>query len=305
MATIPNIQSGPWANAPHTTVSPSCSLQFGNWFCSQLIHDNGRHCIYAARPHQRPHDWPLDYVVKVLDQKLETNQFMVKSLQREAAIGSQLANSHLAPVITAQLTAPPYYIVYPRLPGTSLCSVLDNNRPLPCTIALWVIRQTSEALQRLHQAKWLHGDIKPDNIFVSPNGHVTLLDLGAIQPIGDSNHITDAPFMSTLHYTAPECYHSRLTTDVRSDIYSVGVIFFECLTGFKPFAGVTTAEIVNAHRRKSAPDLRSVMPSLPPRIVELVQCMLAKNPLRRPHTTETLIRRLVSLEIDTFSDHAA
>ena len=304
MAPVPNVQANHIASAPRGVVQPKNSLRIGSWSCDQLIHDSGQHQLYAARPHDRGVGWPLDYVVKVLRRELETNRILVESLRLEASLGCQVTDSHLAPVITAQLTDSPFHIVYPRLPGTALSTWLYGQTALTTTVALWVARQTSEALQVLHRAGWLHGDVKPDNIVIAPNGHGTLIDLGSARQIGASAHVAESPFLSTLQYAAPECYCSRLATDVRSDIYSVGIVLFECLTGSKPFDGGTAGAVIDAQRRKPAPDLRRVKPDLPAAVVQLVRSMLAKDPLRRPHSTKDLIRHLIVLEIDTLRDHA-
>ena len=305
MAPIPNLQASHRASTSRGVVQPDNSLRIGSWFCDQLIHDSGRHQLYAARPHKRGFGWPLDYVVKVLRRELETNRMLVESLRLEASLGCQVTGSHLTPVITAEVTESPFHVVYPRLPGSPLSRWLRGQTALTTTVALWVARQTSEALQVLHRAGWLHGDVKPDNIVIAPNGHGTLIDLGSARQIGALAHVAESPFLSTLQYAAPECYCSRLVTDVRSDIYSVGIVLFECLTGFKPFDGDSAAAVIDAQRRKPAPDLRRMKPDLPAAVVQLVRSMLAKDPLRRPHSTEDLIRHLVLLEIDTLRDHAA
>jgi len=305
MASIPNVQASSWPPGSRAIAPSSNSVRIGEWSCDELISEGVRHRVYAARPHQRPYGWPLDYVVKVLRRQMQTNRLMVESLRREAVIGTQFNHAHLVPVISAQITEPPYYVVYPRLAGMVLSDWLRRDNTLSTTFALWIARQTCEALQGLHQAGWLHGDVKSDNILVSPDGHVTLVDLGAAERAGSPVHITEMPFLSTLHYAAPERFGSRLATDIRSEIYSVGVVLFECLTGTVPFDGPTTAAVIDAHRRKPAPDLRRVKPGLFPAVVDLVRCMLAKDPLRRPHSTEELIRRLIVLEIDTLPDHVA
>jgi serine/threonine protein kinase len=153
----------------------------------------------------------------------------------------------------------------------------------------------------------MHGDVKPGNIFVSPAGHVTLLDLGFARRNGDTTaggtgSAVDRCVLGTCSYIAPELITSALRADVRSDIYSLGVVLFELLCGRLPFVGKDLAELAAQHRQATPPDLGRLVPDLPGELVELVRQMLAKEPLRRPQTPRELVDRLARIEIATFSE---
>ena len=101
--------------------------------------------------------------------------------------------------------------------------------------ALWIVRQTAEALDALHAAGWMHGDVTSGNIRVSPAGHVTLIDLSFARRREEIGSAADRPIMGTCSYVAPECLTSALRPDIRSDIYSLGVVLFEILSGSLPY----------------------------------------------------------------------
>jgi serine/threonine-protein kinase len=153
----------------------------------------------------------------------------------------------------------------------------------------------------LHREGWMHGDIKPSNIFVSPEGHVTLLDLGFARRIDAAEPVAERCVTGTYNYIAPEMVARGLPIDVRSDMYSLGVVLFEMLAGRLPFPGASAAELARQHREVRVPDLSQFAPHLPREACRLVHEILAKEPLRRPQTPAELVDRLLRLEVTTFS----
>jgi len=196
---------------------------------------------------------------------------------------------------------PPYFIVMPWLAGATLDAVRRAARAAELPAILWYARQVAEALHALHQSGWMHGDIKPGNIHVSPEGHVTVLDLGFARRHLEEGSAVDRCVQGTCQYMAPELITSALRADIRSDIYSLGVVLFELLAGRLPFEAADLAELASQHKQARPPDLRRLAPHLPGGVVGLVRQMLAKEPLRRPQTPRELIDRLVALEIESFA----
>jgi serine/threonine-protein kinase len=205
------------------------------------------------------------------------------------------------PILTACVRESPRLLVMPWLDGASLAARLADGQQYGVPEALWMIRQTAEALDALHVAGWVHGDVTPGNIHVSPTGHVTLLDLNFARRCREIGSAVDRPIMGSYCYLAPEYLTSALRPDIRSDIYSLGVILFEIFSGRAPFLGETLGQIAVQHRQAAAPDLARRAPHVPREVIELVRRMMAKEPLRRPQTSRELIEELIALEIATFS----
>jgi eukaryotic-like serine/threonine-protein kinase len=212
-----------------------------------------------------------------------------------------VSNAHLLPILAASLDEPPYYLAMPFLEGPSLAAYLDADQALDLPFIFWIARQVAEAAAALHRAGWIHGDVKPSNLIVSASGHATLIDLGFASPIENRVSIADRPVAGTLNYMAPEVLYSATGGDAASDVYSLGVMLFEMLTGRLPFDADDVAELALQHRQQLPSDVRSLVPAVPVRGARLVRQMLSKDPLRRP-TSEELVDRLVMLEIETFTE---
>lgn len=272
----------------------------GNWVLTEFVAAGAVTCVWRARPDGAVVS-PPGYAVKVLRKEWESNPHAVALIRREALVGRRVAHPHLIPVLAAGISSPPYYVVMPWLRGATLAEWLVRHCRLDPPLAFWLARQTAEALGALHRAGWMHGDVKPENIFVSPEGHVTLLDLGFARRTDGSERPAACRLVGTSYYLAPELAGKPPRGDIRSDLYSLGVVLFEMLAGRRPFEANGPAEVCEHHRQTPAPDLRPLAPELPEDAYHLVRQLLAKEPLRRPADPAEVAARLVALEIATFT----
>jgi serine/threonine-protein kinase len=257
--------------------------------------------VYAARPLGSRADQPASYAIKVLHPDWQLDARGVAMLAREVHLSRKVSSPHLAPILAAELNAPPYYVAMPLLEGCTLQARLRLAPPLDLPLVAWIGRQVAEALAALHDAGWMHGDVKPSNIFVSPSGHVTLIDLGFARASGEPGTIADRAVLGTMNYMAPEVLYSAVGGDIRSDVYSLGVTLFEMLSGRLPFDADEPSELAAQHRQELPSDVRHLAPHVPTRAARLVRQMLAKEPLRRP-LPDDLVHRLAALEIETFAE---
>ncbi|NIM08970.1 MAG: protein kinase [Planctomycetales bacterium] len=287
------------AALPHR--APDLPAVVGPWQLVEPLHSGHLSAAFLARP--TGSDNPqCHYVVKLLATEFVHDAQACQAMRQEAYVGRKVSHPHLISVLDANIRTRPYFITMPRLPGQTLRQLLAAQRNLPPSTAFWIVRQVADALIALHDFGWLHGDVKPENILVAPDGHATLLDLGFARCIDQEGSAVDRQTMGTFNYIAPETVTSSLGSDGRSDIYSLGATLYEALSGRLPLTGRTLAEVASQHRQTRPTCIRSLLPQLPKAAASLVHRMLAKHPLRRPQTARELVHRLVALEIETFAD---
>lgn len=297
----PLVSTGMWfpvVRAPSTS-------RLGPWELVELVGQGSWAEVWQARPTEAPAQVAAAYAVKRLHPEWEQHPQALALFEREAAVGRQVTHPHLIPVLAASVVQPPYYLVMPWLEGATLAARLAGGWRPDLPEALWLVRQVAEALGALDAAGWMHGDIKPSNIFVSQEGHVTLLDLGFARRPEEVGSLADRCVLGTCHYLAPEAITSALRPDIRSDLYSLGIVLFELLAGRRPFTGDSLSEIVAQHKQERPPELRKLAPHLPAAVTCLVHGLLAKQPVRRPQSPRALIAQLADLEILTFAQRAA
>jgi eukaryotic-like serine/threonine-protein kinase len=213
----------------------------------------------------------------------------------EARAAAQLNHRHIATVYEAGLSAHGVYLAMERLRGRDLRQALaDGWRPAMAE-ALKITRRVADALAYAHARGVIHGDIKPSNIFLTRGGRPKLLDFGIARAVNAQVvPELDGLTLGSPHYMAPEQLSGR-HVDVRSDIYSLGVVLYELLCGRRAFPGQSLEslrEAVNAGRCESLATLR---PDLPARLVDLVQRTMSLDPQRRPPSAQALseaLRRL-------------
>jgi serine/threonine protein kinase len=260
--------------------------------------------VYRARPKAAGAAAPCDYAVKVAREADGDDAALPRQmLAREASIGRAVAHPHLVSILAAQGDSSAAYVVMPYLDGTTVEAAIRPTRRLPAATALWVARQVAEALAALHEHGWVHTDVKPDNVFLSPDGHATLIDLGLAQRIGWTE-LDRAPLAGTLAYSPPEWFSPVVELTPASDVYSLGVTLYRLLTGRLPFADRDPSEVARAHLHRMPPEPRHFHPGLCYKIVRLLRRMLAKQPCYRPEVS-SLRQELLSLEIENFDERFA
>ncbi len=260
--------------------------------------------IFRARPAGSQPNHPALYALKMLLPDWQNDPQAVRLLKREALVGQGVSHPHLIPILSANVQQPPRFVVMPWLEGATLQQRLDAGHGFDLPRVLWIARQTAEALDALHKAGWMHGDVKPSNIMLSPDGHATLLDLGFARRCDETGSAVDRCVLGTFHYIAPEFLTSAIRADIRSDIYSLGAVLYRILAGRLPFEGDDLADLASQHKQSLPPNLRRIAPHLPADAARLVHGMLSKDPLRRPQNPRELIELLARLEIETFSERA-
>jgi len=277
---------------------PDPPRRLGPWLLECVVGTGAMATIYRARPADGT-DNAARYAVKLLSVACQESALAMSFFRREAAVGRRLSHPHLVSVLTAQVTRPPFYLVMPLLAGRTVEKRLAGDERFSLPHALWIARQTAEALDVLHRAGYLHGDVKPANLMVSAQGHTTLLDLGFVRELEETGSALDRPVVGTISYLAPELLTSTTRADERSDLYSLGVTLYEMLAGRPPILADSLEQLAEKQQSDAVPDLRAFVPQVPGEVASLVRQLLARDPFRRPRQATEVMRRLVALEIST------
>jgi serine/threonine protein kinase len=235
--------------------------------------------------------------VKVLRPDWEDQPTAIKLMQREARAALAVRHPHLLTLRHAHVMKPPYFLVSDLLQGESLRGRLRRDYRLPVSEAVWVIRQVAEALAALHQAGFMHGDLKPDNVQLTGAGQAVLLDLGfAHRPGENAALLEDGYIMGTVEYLAPELCATRAIDDFAADLFSLGVMFFEMLSGRLPYERGSVRDTLRRHLKDMPVDIHAVRGDLPPALGKLVMRLLARQPAERPKL-HFVVQQLIALEI--------
>ncbi|HKH84697.1 MAG TPA: protein kinase, partial [Gemmatimonadales bacterium] len=213
---------------------------------------------------------------------------------REIQIEGRLKHPHILPLFDSGEADGLLYYVMPYIPGRSLEDRLSQEQQLPVAEALRITTEVGEALAHAHGHGIVHRDVKPGNILLDDN-HAILADFGIARVMTElaGDRLSDSGLViGTPEYMSPEqgSHHARL--DGRSDIYALGCVLYEMLSGEPPFTGATAQAVIARHMHDSARSLRIVRPAVPEYVEEAIQVALAKVPADRYTTTREFIEAI-------------
>ena len=257
--------------------------------------------VYRAR------DARLDRAValKVLPEEFFENKGSIARFEREAKALAAVTHPNIAVIYSFEEVSGRYLLVQELLEGESLRDLLVRG-PLPLRKALDVGFQVAEGLAAAHGKGIIHRDVKPENVFLTKDGHAKLLDFGLARsrPVSTAEDETQSPtvdkltsegvVLGTVAYMSPEQARGE-TVDFRSDQFSLGVVLYEMLTGKRPFEGASAAETLAAIIREEPEPLMKLDPKLPAPLVWIVQRCLSKDPEERYASTKDLAKELQNL----------
>src|SRR5215207_1567196 len=241
-------------------------------------------------------------VVKVLAPELAEG-LSADRFKREVRLAARLQHPHVVPVLTAGVTAEglPYYTM-PFVEGESLRARLGRG-PLAVDEAVAVLRDVAKALAYAHAHALVHRDVKPDNVLLS-GGVAVVTDFGIAKALSAAATAERRPgqdvaaltqrdtSIGTPAYMAPEQVAGDSDVDHRADLYALGCVAFEVLTGRAPFAGRSAQRVLAAHLSEAPPEVRQFRPDTPPAVADLVSRLLAKDADARPQSAVEVLREL-------------
>ncbi|MGN0856732.1 MAG: serine/threonine-protein kinase [Candidatus Spyradenecus sp.] len=237
--------------------------------------------------------------IKVLDpQVANAKHTHVARFLQEAKLAATIHHPNLVCVndVDRDPASGLYYLVMEHVPGGTLTDLLARRGTLDEAEALRIVRQIAEALRHAVQYGMVHRDIKPDNIMFGENGEAKLADLGIAKApcANEEQRLTLATeAFGTPAYMSPEQAYASANVDIRADIYSLGLVLYEMLSGRRGYCGKTTAEIIQqVVSDRLPPDLHAIRPEISPATVALVREMIAKRPEVRPANPDILLQRI-------------
>ncbi len=214
--------------------------------------------------------------VMLVDFSEDTEQ-MRPRFYREAQAAARLQHSNIVTIFEFAEDNNTPYIVMEFLTGTPLDARMASPIPLTLDDKVNIVAQLCSALHYAHGQGVVHRDIKPANLFILPDGTVKLLDFG-VAKLMTSTLTRQGDVLGSVSYMSPEQVSGSESIDGRSDIFSVGVMFYEMLTGRKPFKGETPTATIVQILREDPPALEKLVPGIPPRLVSALKRALAKEP---------------------------
>lgn len=240
------------------------------------IGEGGMANVYLA------YDTILDrnVAVKVLRGDLANDEKFVRRFQREALSASSLSNPNIVEVYDVGEDNGEYYIVMEYVEGKHLKALLKKRGKLTVPEVIDIALQITNGLSVAHDSYIIHRDIKPQNILILENGLIKITDFGIAVAMNATQLTQTNSVMGSVHYLPPEQASGKGAT-LQSDIYSIGILMYELLTGKLPFRGDNAVEIALKHLKEPMPSIRDELPDIPQSVENIILRATAKNPKNR------------------------
>ncbi len=242
----------------------------------RLIGEGGMANVYLAR------DTILDrkVAVKVLRGDLAGDEKFVRRFQREALSASSLSHPNIVEIYDVGEDNGNFYIVMEYIEGKTLKQLIKKRGVLSLPETMDIMLQLLDALATAHDSYIIHRDIKPQNIMIKESGLVKITDFGIAMALNSAQLTQTNSVMGSVHYLPPEQASGKGST-IRSDIYSLGILMFEMLTGKVPFKGDSAVEIALKHMKEPIASAKEINPVIPQSVENIILKATAKNPKNR------------------------
>ncbi|MBN6887111.1 eukaryotic-like serine/threonine-protein kinase [Cytobacillus horneckiae] len=255
----------------------------GRYKILEMIGGGGMANVYLA------HDMILDrdVAVKMLRLDYAEDDEFIRRFHREAQSATSLAHPNIVSIYDVGEEDTLYYIVMEYVDGYTLKQYIQKNSPVPIETALNIMKQLTSAISHAHQNQIIHRDIKPHNILIDPEGNIKITDFGIAMALSATSITQTNSVLGSVHYLSPEQARGGMANR-KSDIYSLGIVMFELLTGRLPFSGESAVSIALKHLQSETPSLRRWNPEIPQSVENIVLKATAKDPFHRYNNADEM-----------------
>lgn len=249
----------------------------GRYEVTSRIARGGMATVYLAT------DRRLDrrVAIKVMHPHLAEGHDVVARFRREARAAARLAHPGVVGVYDQGSEGETSYLTMEYVQGTNLRRALRHEGALALGDALDVVGHVLDALAAAHRAGLVHRDVKPENVLVADDGRIKVADFGLARAVTEATAATTGTLLGTVAYLSPEIVTSGIA-DARADVYAVGVLLYELITGHQPFEGETPIQIAYKHVHDQIPPPSDEISGLPAVVDELIATLTAREPEQRP-----------------------
>ncbi|HEU5138491.1 MAG TPA: Stk1 family PASTA domain-containing Ser/Thr kinase [Bacillales bacterium] len=245
-----------------------------------VVGGGGMAIVYKAR------DLILDrfVAVKVLRSEFSDDDEFIRRFRREAQSVASLSHPNIVNIYDiGDDSRDTYYIVMEYVEGETLKDLIRREAPLALGQALHIMDQITSAIEQAHEQNIVHRDIKPQNILIDSSGKIKVTDFGIAVAMTSATITHTNSVMGSAHYFSPEQAKGSYA-NTKSDIYSLGIVLFEMLTGELPFSGTSPVSVALKHLQEDIPDPRELNPGIPQSIENIILKALSKDPIHRYET---------------------
>ena len=255
----------------------------------KTIGEGGMANVYLAK------DIILDrfVAIKVLRGDLASDEKFVRRFQREALSASSLSHPNIVEIYDVGEDDGDYYIVMEYVEGKNLKQLLKKRGKLTVAEVVDIMLQITSAMGVAHDSLIIHRDLKPQNILIKDDGEVKITDFGIAMALNATQLTQTNSAMGSVHYFPPEQANGK-GSSLKSDVYSLGIMMYELLTGTLPFRGDNAVEIALKHLKEPIPSIRTELPELPQSIENIIIKATAKNPKNRYQNANEMHEDLVT-----------
>lgn len=261
----------------------------GRYKIIDMIGGGGMANVYLA------HDVILDrdVALKMLRLDFANDEEFIRRFHREAQSATSLAHPNIVNIYDVGEEDGLYYIVMEYVDGQTLKQYIQQNSSLKVDEALEIMKQLTSAITHAHQNHIVHRDIKPHNILIDRKGNVKITDFGIAMALSATSITQTNSVLGSVHYLSPEQARGG-TANKKSDIYSLGIVLFEMLTGRLPFSGESAVSIALKHLQSETPSPKRWNPTIPQSVENIVLKATAKDPFHRYNSVEEMEEDLIT-----------